>query len=199
MHSSSEARNVRRVMDAFRQIVQALRVSSKAAEMHTGISGAQLFVLQTLAEAGSQSVNELAARTATHQSSVSVVVRRLVDEKLVVSRRSKADRRRLEVSLTRRGRSLLSASPNMAQARLVQALHGLTSQRVRALARDLDALLPAMGVAAEIPPLFFEDQVASSGLGAVRATSARTPLDPPKISPTGRRTISKKDAPRARR
>ena len=65
------------VLDAMRRIVQALRESSRWAERHVGLSGAQLFVLQTLAETPGLSVNELAERTHTHQSSVSVVVSRL--------------------------------------------------------------------------------------------------------------------------
>jgi len=55
--------------------VQALRVSSRAAERDVGLSAAQLFVLDRLAGADQAlCVNELAQRTLTHQSSVSVVV-----------------------------------------------------------------------------------------------------------------------------
>jgi DNA-binding MarR family transcriptional regulator len=60
------------VLDAVRRIVQALRESSRQAERQVGLSGAQLFVLQKLAESPASSVNELAARTHTHQSSVSL-------------------------------------------------------------------------------------------------------------------------------
>jgi tetratricopeptide (TPR) repeat protein len=63
-----------------REIVQALRESSRRAEQRLGISGAQLFVLEKLADAPSQSLNDLAARTFTHQSSVSTVVARLVEQ-----------------------------------------------------------------------------------------------------------------------
>ncbi len=62
------------MLDAIRRIVQALRESSRAAEKRVGLSGAQLFVLQTLGESPGLSLNELAERTRTHQSSVSVVV-----------------------------------------------------------------------------------------------------------------------------
>ncbi|HEY3667307.1 MAG TPA: MarR family winged helix-turn-helix transcriptional regulator, partial [Polyangiaceae bacterium] len=61
--------DVRQVLNALRQIVRSLRVSSRTAEQRVGLSGAQLFVLQCLARQSPCSVNELAARTATDQSS----------------------------------------------------------------------------------------------------------------------------------
>ena len=60
-----------------------LRVASRAAERDVGLGAAQLFVLHKLEEAPRLSLNELAERTRTHQSSVSVVVRRLVNRGLV--------------------------------------------------------------------------------------------------------------------
>ena len=84
----SRGADVQAVLDGVRRIVQALRASSRWAEQHVGLSGAQLFVLQKLAETPAMSVNELAARTHTHQSSVSMVVSRLVEHGLVTRTRS---------------------------------------------------------------------------------------------------------------
>src|SRR5678815_2642677 len=100
-----------------RRIVRAIRLSSHTAEETLGISGAQLFVLQQLAVHPGASVGELADRTLTHQSSVSVVVSRLVRR-----RTSTTDRRRIELSLTTAGRALLSRAPELAQSRLIAAL-----------------------------------------------------------------------------
>ena len=77
--TNDEIEQITASMNAIRSIVRALRVSSRMIESKMGMSGAQLFVLQQLAEKPAHSLNELAERTATHQSSVSVVVRRLVD------------------------------------------------------------------------------------------------------------------------
>ena len=76
----SRAGEVQAVLDGVRRIVHALRASSRRAEQDYGLSGAQLFVLQRLADAPALSVNELAARTHTHQSSVSTVVAKLVEK-----------------------------------------------------------------------------------------------------------------------
>ena len=87
-------------MNAVRSIVRALRINTRAIELKMGISLAQLFVLQQLAERAADSLNDLAERTATHQSSVSVVVRRLVERGYVTRTSSSADKRRIEIGLT---------------------------------------------------------------------------------------------------
>src|SRR4051812_48287672 len=90
----------REVLNSLRHIVRSLRVSSRDAEQRVGLSGAQLFVLQCLPRQSPCSVNELAAATATDQSSVSVVVSRLVLRGYVKRVTSKLDRRAVELSLT---------------------------------------------------------------------------------------------------
>src|SRR6516165_4152555 len=94
------AESVRAVMDSLRRIVRGLRLSARDAERSAGISGAQLFVLQSLAEERASSLNDLADRTLTDQSSVSVVVKRLTDRKLVARKAAADDARRIELSLT---------------------------------------------------------------------------------------------------
>ncbi len=143
-------------LDAIRRIVQALRISTRAAERRLGISGAQLFVLHALSEAPAHSLNELAARTFTHQSSVSTVVERLVRKRLVSRKRSTTDARRVVLSLTPSGQGLLRSSPDIAQLRLISALRELPSRDRRSLARLLDRVVRAMG-ADTAPTLFFEE------------------------------------------
>src|SRR5579885_2762018 len=105
--SMSDSQAIERSMNAIRSIVRALRINTRAIELKMGISLAQLFVLQQLAERPADSLNELAERTATHQSSVSVVVRRLVERGYVSRTASSADKRRIEIELTPEGQRLL--------------------------------------------------------------------------------------------
>src|SRR5215216_6485065 len=105
----------RRILNSLRLIVRSLRISSRNAEQQVGLSGAQLFVLQCLARRSPCSVNELASHSATDQSSVSVVVSRLVARGYVKRAASKRDRRSVELSLTASGRVLLAQAPEAAQ------------------------------------------------------------------------------------
>src|SRR4051812_25495008 len=118
----------REILDSIRRLVRALRESSSAAEKAVGLSGAQLFVLQKLGDGRPLSVNELAERTLTHQSSVSVVVRKLCDQGLVARKPSPRDGRRVELTLTARGRRLLERAPGAAQDRLIEALGRLPAR-----------------------------------------------------------------------
>jgi MarR family transcriptional regulator, lower aerobic nicotinate degradation pathway regulator len=146
------------VLDGIRRIVQSLRESSRWAEKHVGMSGAQLFVLQKLAESPGASLNELAARTHTHQSSVSTIVARLVENGLVVRRRSLSDGRSVTLTLSPRGHRLADRAPDAAQRRLIAGIERLAAVRRRALAGALDALADAMDAADSEPPMFFEDR-----------------------------------------
>jgi DNA-binding MarR family transcriptional regulator len=146
----------RAVLDSIRRIVRALRESSRMTERSVGLGAAQLFVLQRLAGAAPLSLNELADRTLTHQSSVSVVVSRLVGGGLVARRRAADDGRRVEITLTPAGREVLSRAPAAAQDRLIGALGLLGDAARKDLARHLGRLVEAMALPLHHPPMFFE-------------------------------------------
>jgi DNA-binding MarR family transcriptional regulator len=159
MGSNISARaETRAIMDGVRHIVQALRESGRGAERHAGISGAQLFVLHTLADAQPLTLNALAARTHTHQSSVSVVVSRLVERGLVHRVQSASDGRQRELSLSAKGQRVAGRAPDAAQARLVLAIETLPSSRRRLLAAALGELAQAMDAVDRVPPMFFEER-----------------------------------------
>src|SRR5882672_8262294 len=113
------------ILDDLRRIVRVLRESSRAAEGELGVTGAQLFVMRALGSADKLSVNMLAARTRTHQSSVSVVVARLVKRGIVKRTTSADDGRQAELELTSRGRKLLERAPFAAQDRLIAGIETL--------------------------------------------------------------------------
>lgn len=146
---------VRPVLDAIRKVVRTLRLSAQRAQREAGISGAQLFVLQTLAENEGQSVSELAARAATDQSSVSVVVARLVRRRLVARRADPRDHRRVRLTLTASGRALARRAPAAAQQDLVRAIEVLPRPDQAALAELLGRIAAGTGDASA--DLFFED------------------------------------------
>jgi DNA-binding MarR family transcriptional regulator len=158
-------------LEALRRIVRALGVSSRTSERSAGVTGAQLFVLQQLSEAAAHSLNDLADRTFTHQSTASVVVERLVSRGLVARTRSAADARRVELALTATGRAALRRAPPPAQSRLVAALHALSPRDCRALARVLGTVVRSMKLAGGPPGMFFEEP---SGRTAARDAGPRS-------------------------
>jgi DNA-binding MarR family transcriptional regulator len=149
--------DVAHVVDGLRRIVRALHQSHRRAEQRWQLSAAQLLVLQRLAEEPTLSVNELANRTFTHQSTVSVVVARLVSRGLVRRSRADEDARRAELALTPSGRALLRRAMSSAQAQLFDALEAMPSARLRVIASGIDDVVHALGVEAEPAGMFFEE------------------------------------------
>jgi DNA-binding MarR family transcriptional regulator len=159
----------RQVLDAIRRIVRELRESSRATERSMGLSTAQVFVLNRLAGAPALSLNELAARTLTHQSSVSVVVTKLVERGLVTRTASAADARRVEIALTKPGRALLLRAPRAApQDRLIAGLELIGAAQRRGLAASLGRLVDAMALSDQRPEMFFEGAPRRKAQGARR-------------------------------
>ncbi len=145
-----------RSMNAVRSIVRALRINTRAIELKMGISLAQLFVLQQLAERAADSLNDLAERTATHQSSVSVVVRRLVERGYVTRTSSSTDKRRIEIGLTPEGRKLLEDAPSTIQTQLVAALRQMPRSDQDTLADLLERWLTTAKIDLAAPPMLGE-------------------------------------------
>ncbi|HEX7477186.1 MAG TPA: MarR family transcriptional regulator [Polyangiales bacterium] len=146
------------VLDDLRRIVRVLRESSRAAEHQLGVTGAQLFVMRALSSTRALSLNVLAARTRTHQSTVSVVAKRLVERGFVQRTTSAIDGRRIELELTKRGRKLLQRAPFAAQDRLIEGIEKLPKKARKDLAAALHGLVEAMQLADEAPAMFFDDE-----------------------------------------
>ncbi len=161
--------NTREVMNAIRRIIHALQVGSHASQKSIGISGAQLFLLQILGPGEVMSINELASRSCTHQSSVSVVARRLVEAKLVKRAASTADGRRLDLSVTAAGRRLLKSRVVTPQERIIAALVRLEPPRLFELRLLLEEVIAGCGFDSGPIPMFFE--------GKAQASSAQNPKE----------------------
>ncbi|MCB0308390.1 MAG: MarR family transcriptional regulator [Bdellovibrionales bacterium] len=148
----------RDILDAIRRILRSLRESSRHAENELGLSGAQLLVLQFLKDGKPLSINELAERTQTHQSSVSIVVTKLVDGKLVKRQTSAEDGRKVEIILTSAGTRLLEMkSSKLAHEKLFSAISELPISKQKQLATLLTQVVEASGFADQPATLFLED------------------------------------------
>ncbi len=168
-------RDSRLVLDCIRRIVRALRLFDREAEKRVGLSGAQVFVLRKTWRRR-RSIHQRIGRPNPHAS------------KLRLGRRSKtsrpqagspillrpADGRRVELSLTDRGRRVLRSAPPAAQERLIASLAALSTSRRRLLGRLLTELINNTGIERHPPALFFEDHAARSRRG-VPDESFQTP------------------------
>ncbi len=159
LSSSDPSADVREVLDAIRSLVRILRLSERHAERAHGLGAAQMFVLQCLDGGDGISLAGLAARTATDQSSVSVVVQKLVDAGLILRKKSADDGRRSSISLTAAGRRVLRRRTPTPQRTLIAAVEKLPAAERRRLKASLETITIAMKVDRKRPaPMFFEDE-----------------------------------------
>ena|SRR5512133_1636296 len=129
------------IVDALRSIVRELRLATREAEQRVGVHGAQLHALRQLIDNPATSLTELAERTHTDISSVSVVVSRLVEQGLVARKAADDDRRRLSLGLTPRGRAVLRRAPETGTSRLLRAAAHLSDRELHGLATGLSKLV----------------------------------------------------------
>jgi len=163
------AAQIASVVNSLRRVVRAFRAMAQVAEDVLGISGAQHFVLQRLAEAPALSLNDLAARTLTHKSSVSVVVKRLVDRGFVRRQRSSADGRGIVLTLTPSGRRAVEQAPQSAQTRMFAALRRFPPRDLEAFAGLFERFTGELGVGELEPTMLFEDEAGAGRDGPRRA------------------------------
>lgn len=156
--SNGRAQDARAVFDSIRRIVRVLRLTSRHTEKQFGLSAAQLFVLQKLAEAGAPlTPSELAARTLTDQSSISVVTQRLVDRGYASRSRSETDARSFSLTLTDAGRMVVRKVPDATQGKLLGAMLAMPAADVRQLAKLLGRLVEHTGLSEQRPSMLMED------------------------------------------
>ncbi len=148
----------KRSLNVFRSIVRALNINSRAIELRTGLSLAQVFVLQELDKRPSETMGELAERTATHPSSVSVVARRLTERGLATFEVDRADRRRRRLQITDVGRDVVLRAPATIQSQLIGGFGTLEPENGERLARLLEQWVTASGVDMRAPPMLLEDE-----------------------------------------
>ena len=164
-----------RILDSIRRLVRLLRVSDRQAQSDLGISGAQLFVLTEIGKTPALSLGDLAARTRTDQSSVSVVVTRLVEAGLITRDRDERDARRLVLHLTRAGRVLLQKAPSVAQERLLTIFDRMPDEERRRFADTFEEIIDSVGAEDGPAPMLFEEEPGGrlSDLSAQRLEEAR--------------------------
>lgn len=167
-------------MERVRALIAALSQSARAVERRTGVTNAQLFLLQQLAASGTLSVNDLAARARTQQSTVSIVVSRLVRAGLAAKQRSATDLRQTVVTLTTKGRRLLRHAPTPPTSALLRAIETMPDREARALSTGVHALLRSLELGpTEVTMLFEHAPTRRSTPARPRGTATRSPKRKP--------------------
>jgi DNA-binding MarR family transcriptional regulator len=122
----------------------ALQTTSKRMSRSLGVTGPQRLVVRIVGRVPKVSPGELADILCVHPSTLTGVLRRLIERRLIASRQDPGDRRRALLSLTEKGRELDRHSEGTAEAGVRRTLAGLSGREIQATARFLRKLAAAL-------------------------------------------------------
>jgi DNA-binding MarR family transcriptional regulator len=146
VHDERDPASANRAMSALREVMRAFNVATKKLERRFGLSGSQLEALEILKENPGLSPSDLACRSATDQSTASVVVKRLADAGYVERRLQPGDRRRTNVTLTAEGHAILEKVSPSVPARLREAFMRMAQAERVSLTQLLERWLALAGL-----------------------------------------------------
>jgi len=113
------------VLVALRRIIRATDIYSQTLRKTVGLTTPQLLVLRAVAPAEDVSLGRIANELNLSQATVTTIVDRLESRDLVTRVRSGDDKRRINVRLTKDGRSVLDKAPDLLQRRFVERFSAL--------------------------------------------------------------------------
>lgn len=129
------------VLGLFRVIFKSANKHFEEIEKSVGVSGAQLWALSEVEQAGSMTISSLARAMSLHQSTTSNLVEKLVAKGLLNRVRSTTDRRVVEVQLSEAGNAALSQAPGPYRGILPDALMRMSEADLLVLKNSLGGLL----------------------------------------------------------
>ena len=99
------------VLIALRRLIRATDLHSRDLVKKTGLTTPQLLLLQSIKQNGEVSIRELALEISLSQATVTSILDRLENKKLVVRKRSTKDKRIVHAHLTAAGKKIIAKSP----------------------------------------------------------------------------------------
>lgn len=118
MQDSSELE----MLSILRKITQSLDLCSKDLESKIGLSLPQILVLKELQNSDKISLSELSAKNHLTLATLSGIIERLEDKKLIAKSKNSSDKRSFELKLTKEGRNLVQKSGSILGAQFEEEM-----------------------------------------------------------------------------
>ena len=99
------------VLISLRRIIRAMDLHSKHLVKTSGLTTAQLLLMQTVQAGDGMTIGKLADRIHLSQATVTTILDRLAERGLIVREGSSEDKRKVHVKLTEQGTALVTDSP----------------------------------------------------------------------------------------
>jgi MarR family transcriptional regulator, organic hydroperoxide resistance regulator len=134
-------------------VVHGIESTSKRMAGEIGVTGPQRLVLRVVGLFPGISAGDLAAELHVHPSTLTGVIQRLVEQRLLARTNDPDDRRRAVLSLTARGARVNAVRQGTVEAAIADALDGVSDRDRAATRRVLDRLAAQLGRSEALPAM----------------------------------------------
>lgn len=132
------------ILQALRKITRAIDIHSRKLSSEFSITAPQIVALVAIAEGDNLTLAGLAEKIHLSASTVVGIVDRLEAKKLAKRKRSKVDRRRVEISITEKGKKYLKSAPSPLQDKLSSELEKMEKAELETILKSLEKLCEMM-------------------------------------------------------
>jgi|GEM_PF-515076 len=129
-----------RVVQMLRKVIRAIDLDSHRLEHRHGVTAPQLLVLATVRDHSGLGIGDVARLVQLSPSTVVGIIDRLEERALLERRRDAVDRRRIQLVLLPKGRTVLDAGPKPLQAALIARFERLPADDQARMLAALDQL-----------------------------------------------------------
>lgn len=113
------------VLICLRKIIQSIDMHSRLLVREVGLTGPQLIILQQVCTSGEITASQIAKAISLSQATVTGILERLEARGFIRRTRDERDRRRVNVTCTEEGRSLMRVSPPLMHRNFIDQFAGL--------------------------------------------------------------------------
>lgn len=110
---------------SLRRVIRAIDIHSRQLSKQSGLTGPQLMVMQKIAQLEVPLAKQIAQDVALSPATVATIIERLETRGLVTRTRSETDKRKLHLSLTESGKTILGAAPKPLQEHFIKRYQNL--------------------------------------------------------------------------
>lgn len=133
------------MLAALRRIIRATDLHSKSLFKTSGLTIPQVVVLQSIRYLGEVTTGQISARVSLSQATVTSILDRLENHRLIERYRSRSDRRVVHARLTKQGEMALRKAPPLLHERFIEKFSALSHSKQEQFIRTLKEVADMMG------------------------------------------------------
>ncbi len=154
------------ILIALRRITRAIDLHSKQLHKATGLTTSQLLVMETIDRLGWATPSTIAKEIVLSQATVSTLLDRLERSGFLIREKNAADKRQVAISLTDKGRQLITESPELLQAGFLREFRQLPDYQRNLLVASLQQIAYLMDAEElEAAPILALGEIANTSPG----------------------------------